>query len=143
MEFKTPETMKNSVNLHTAQAFYQNLGKLFYAIAAADKVVRKEEVTTLKEIVEKEWLKVDEINDEFGTDTAYQIEIIFDWLDENKPDADEAFNDFKEYREDHKNLFDQEIDQLIWKTADGIAASFAGKNKAEVIMLSKLKTLLE
>lgn len=135
--------MKNSVNLNTAQAFYQNLGKLFYAIAAADKVVRSEEVAALKDIVQKEWVKIDEINDEFGTDTAYQIEIIFDWLDENQPEADDAFNDFKDYREDHKNLFDPKIDKLIWKTADGIAASFAGKNKAEVIMLSKLKSLLQ
>lgn len=135
--------MKNSVNLQTAEKFYQNLGKLFYAIAAADNVVRAEEVAALKEIVEKEWLKIDEINDEFGTDTAYQIEIIFDWLDENKPDAEEAFNDFQEYRREHQNLFDPEIDKLIWKTADGIAASFAGKNKAEVIMLSKLKSLLQ
>ncbi|MCM4158706.1 hypothetical protein FHG64_03650 [Antarcticibacterium flavum] len=135
--------MKNSVNLQTAETFYQNLGKLFYAIAAADKVVRAEEVAALKEIVEKEWLKIDEINDEFGTDTAYQIEIIFDWLDENQPDAEEAFNDFKEYRRDHQNFFDPDIDKLIWKTADTIAASFAGKNKAEVIMLSKLKALLQ
>lgn len=135
--------MKNSVNPNTSQAFYQNLGKLFYAIAAADKVVHKEEVKALKEIVEKEWLNIDKINDEFGTDTAYQIEIIFDWLDENQPDANDAFNEFKEYRQEHQNLFDHEIDQLIWKTADDIAASFAGKNKAEVLMLSRLKSLLQ
>lgn len=135
--------MKNSVNLQTAATFYQNLGKLFYAIAAADNIVRAEEVATLKELVEKEWLKVDKINDEFGTDTAYQIEIIFDWLDENKPNANDAFNDFKEYRRDHENLFDPEIDKLIWKTADGIAASFGGKNKEEEDMLSRLKILLQ
>lgn len=135
--------MKNSVNIHTAETFYQNLGKLFYAIAAADKVVRAEEVAALKEIVEKEWVKIDEIHDEFGTDTAYQIEIIFDWLDENKPDANEAFNEFKEYREDHKNLFDPHIDNLILKTADGIVTSFEGKNRAEALMLSKLKSLLQ
>lgn len=134
--------MDKSVSLNTAQNFYQSLGKLFYAIAAADKVVSEEEVKTLKKIVEEEWLKIDKINDEFGTDTAYQIEIIFDWLDENQPDADNAFREFKEYREMHKNLFDKDIDRLILKTADEIAESFAGKNIAEIKMLTKLRSLL-
>lgn len=135
--------MKDSVSPNTAQRFYQNLGNLFYAIAAADNEVNEEEIKTLKSIVEKEWVKLDEIKDEFGTDSAYQIEIIFDWLDENRPDAEEAFAEFKDYRMEHENLFDEETDQLIWKTAYRIAVSFAGKNEDEMIMLSKLKALLK
>lgn len=135
--------MKDSVSPNTAQKFYQNLGNLFYAIAAADNEVNEEEIKTLKSIVEKEWVKLDEIKDEFGTDSAYQIEIIFDWLDENQPDAEEAFAEFKDYRIEHENLFDEETDQLIWKTAYRIALSFAGKNEDEMIMLSKLKALLK
>ena len=60
--------------------FYQNLGKLFYAIAAADKTVHTAEINTLKEIVKTKWLDVDPTNDVFDTDAAYQIEIVFDWL---------------------------------------------------------------
>ena len=56
--------------------FYQNLGKLFYAIAAVDKNAREEEYNKLKEIVKSEWLAVDEIEDDFHTDAAYQIEIV-------------------------------------------------------------------
>lgn len=135
--------MNRSVNLQTAQNFYQSLGKLFYAIAAADKVVREEEVKALKKIVEEEWLDIEKINDEFGTDTAYQIEIIFDWLDENQPGAEEAFQEFKDYRKEHLNLFDKKIDRLILKTANEIADAFAGKNRAELIMLTKLRSLLK
>jgi hypothetical protein len=32
---------------------------------------------------------------------------------------------------------------LIWRTTEDIAASFAGKNKSELILLSKLKSILE
>lgn len=135
--------MNKSVNIHTAQNFYQHLGKLFYAIAAADNVVSEEEVKALKNIVEEEWLEIDRIDDEFGTDTAYQIEIIFDWLDENQPDAEGAFLEFKEYRQEHINLFDENIDRLIWKTANEIADSFAGINRAEINMLTKLRSLLK
>jgi len=123
------------------EEFYQSIGMLFYAIAASDKVVRTEEIRTLKELVQKKWVPIDNVTDEFGTDEAYKIEMIFDWLEENAPEADWAFNEFKEYKKDNEKLFTLKINQLIWETADAIAASFSGKNKSEVIMLSKLKIL--
>jgi len=61
--------------------FYQSLGKLFYAVAMADKNVRP--------------------------------------------------------------VDNKHIKQLIFKTADDIASSFANKNKSELILLAKLKLLLQ
>lgn len=55
--------------------FYQNLGKLFYAIVAGDNKVHEAEMNKLKELVKKEWLNIDDIEDEFGIDAAYQIEL--------------------------------------------------------------------
>ncbi len=124
------------------QKLYQNLGKLFYAVAASDKVVREEEKNTLKNIVKEEWVDVDDFKDEYGSDAAYLIEIIFDWLDENQPSAISAFKDFKDFKEDHEEFFTPGINKLIWKTADSIASSFSGKNKSELIMLSQLKAIL-
>lgn len=134
--------MKQTISKRAMQEFYQNIGKLFYAVAAADNVVRPEEVKALKEIVENEWVKVEKTRDEFGTDAAYQIEIIFDWFDENQPAAMEAFEEFKEFKKDNEEMFDKELKDLIWKTADAIAGSFAGKNKAELSMLTELKRIL-
>ncbi|HLU51235.1 MAG TPA: hypothetical protein VKZ42_03660 [Flavobacteriaceae bacterium] len=54
-----------------SQKFYQSLGKLFYAIASVDKVVRKDEVEILKSLVKEKWLDLDDVEDEFGTDAAY------------------------------------------------------------------------
>ncbi|NGY36599.1 hypothetical protein FQU23_003625 [Flavobacterium sp. XN-5] len=45
-----------------------------------DKTVQKEEIEKLKELVQKEWLPVEDSSDIFGSDSAYQIEIVFDWL---------------------------------------------------------------
>lgn len=119
--------------------FYQNLGKLFYAIAAADKHVHEDEFKKLKKIIKKEWLDIDAIEDENNKDTAYQIEIVFDWLNnKERLDADLYFNDFINYKKDHENLFTDAIKKLILKTAYAIAYSFSGKNKSELIMLSKL-----
>jgi len=104
--------------------------------------VKIEEIKALKSIVEKEWVSIDEYQDEFGTDTAYQIEIIFDWLEENQPDAFLAFKEFSDFKKEHENLFNNKINKLILKTADAIADSFGGKNKSELIMLSKLKSII-
>ena len=64
--------------------FYENLGKLFYSVAMADKKVSLIEIQRLKEDVKKYWLPLDDVEDDFGTDAAYQIEIVFDWLQQEE-----------------------------------------------------------
>ncbi|MGO3183562.1 MAG: hypothetical protein ACTIJ9_12105 [Aequorivita sp.] len=123
--------------------FYQKMGELFYAIAAADKVVREEEYNTLKNMVLKQWKDLDDYEDPFHTDAAHQIEIVFDWFDYEQLDANDCFDSFADYKKENPKLFTQERKELIYKTADAIASSFAGKNKSEVIMLAKLKILLK
>lgn len=122
---------------------YQNLGKLFYAIAMADRKVVPEEVEKLKEDVRKYWLQIDDIEDEFGTDAAYQIEIVFDWLNQEEKDSELFYDEFVDFFKVHHSKFTEPIKQLIWHTADDIAFSFAGKNKSELILLAKLKMLLQ
>lgn len=124
-----------SININ----FYRNLGKLFYAIAAADKNVRDVEYSTLKKIIKTEWLDIDDVKDSFGTDTAYQIEIVFDWLcSDNEYGCKTCFNDFITFKKNNELLFTNRIKQLIMKTATAIADSFSGKNKSELIMLANL-----
>ena len=120
---------------------YQNLGKLFYAIAMADKNVRPVEVEKLRESIKEYWSGLDEAEDEFGTDASYQIEIVFHWLQEEEKDGKIYFDEFQDFYKDHKGFFTPEIKSLTWKTADRIACAFAGKNKSELIFLNKLKLL--
>lgn len=126
----------------TTMPFYQSLGKLFYAIAASDKIVRTAEYDALKKIVQSEWSKMDDLTDEFGADAAFQIEIVFDWLDYEELTAEEAFSQFKTFIKENNRLFTDAAKLLIWKTSNIIADSFSGKNKSEVIMLTQLKIIL-
>lgn len=123
--------------------FYQKMGELFYAIAAADKVVRKEEYDILKKMVLKKWKNIDNDKDSLHGDAAHQIEIVFDWFDYEQLDANDCFDSFADYKKENSKLFTEERKKLIWKTADAIASSFSGKNKSELVMLAKLKLLLE
>lgn len=123
--------------------FYQNLGKLFYAVAASDKVVRESEYNSLRKIVKSKWLQVDDIVDEFGADAAFQIEIVFDWMDYETPNAESCFKEFETFYNEYKTYFSKRIKQLIWETANNIADAFSGKNKSELMMLGRLKITLE
>lgn len=125
--------------------FYQNLGKLFYAVAAVDLEVNQAEINKLKEVVKKYWLDVDDVEDAFGTDAAYQIEIVFDWLNDNDNvrNSKMLYEDFVKYKNEQKHLFTKKVKQLIMKTASEIAQSFAGKNKSELILLAKLNLELK
>jgi hypothetical protein len=127
----------------TMVLFYQQIGKVFYSIAAVDKTVRPEEIKELKKIIQKEWLPLENTFDTFGSDSAYQIEIVFDWLVENEWDISQMISDLKLFRTVHSSLFTDQVNDLIMKTAKAIANSFAGKNKSEHVLISQLHAVLE
>ena len=127
--------------LHTNT--YKQIGYLFYAVAAADKNVAQAEIETLKELVKQHWLPLDDSNDLYGSDAAYQIEIVFDWLNENEQSALDCYNNFQDYYRAHSGIFTQTIKNLILDTAEAIANSFSGKNKSELMLLAKLSVLFK
>jgi hypothetical protein len=123
--------------------FYQNLGKLFYAIAASDKIIREQEISTLKDVVRSEWLSLDDNTDEFKTDSAFQIEIVFDWLMEQNENAGKNLTEFIAFKKENEALFDEKVNKLILKTCYAIADAFSGKNTVEQQLLSELEALLK
>jgi hypothetical protein len=121
---------------------YENLGKLFYAVAIADGTVKVKEIDKLKEIIRKSWLDLDAVEDRYHTDEAYQIETVFDWALEYQMTGKQSFEDFADFYMEHRELFSDPIKKLIRETANGIAHSFAGKNKPELVILARLELLL-
>lgn len=123
---------------------YQHIGYLFYAIAAADEHVCDTEIDTLKKLVKRYWLPLDHANDQYGSDAAFQIEIVFDWLHaETIKTANECYGLFENYYDSHSCLFTSEVKHLILETSNAIANSFAKKNKSELILLAKLSVLFK
>jgi len=119
--------------------FHQNLGKLFFAIAAVDGNVRSEELDKLKEIVKNEWLSVHFVGNDLKLEAEQAIVNTFRWLhDDNEYNAEECYNSFLVFKNEHKALFTNEINKLIIKTARAIAFSFSKVNKSELMLLAKL-----
>ncbi len=126
----------------TMLRFYQHLGRVFHLVVAADKTVRPEETSKLKEIIKAEWLPVDDTIDEFGEDSAYQIEMVFDWLIENEWDIEQVLPAFKEFKEGNPSIFTEDIKRLIIKTANAIANAYNGKNKVELGVIAQIYLIL-
>jgi hypothetical protein len=119
--------------------FYQNLGKIFYAIAVADHVVRDEEYTTVINLVETYWLPEDSVLLSSKSDEKNAIIDTFKWLYEHKEeDADECYKSFISFKKSNPSIFTKNINALILKTVGKIAMSFSGQNKSELILLAKL-----
>ncbi len=115
--------------------FYQALGHLFYAVVAADKSVRSEEVAALSKLLDSEW--------SMETKTAHPVQIVFKQLVQKGMEAKEALAHFKNYKETNQQLFTEATRIRVWKTVNTLAESVAGKNKSELILLSKLSVLFE
>ncbi|MCK0159243.1 hypothetical protein [Allomuricauda sp. F6463D] len=120
---------------------YQNLGKLFYAVAMADHSIHIKEMEKLNEVVRNHWLDVDKVEDEYGNDAAFQIISVFDWLLEYEKDNDAIYEEFEKFYYNHKTLFTTAIKNLTMSTSRAIAASFYGNNKSELILLGRLQLL--
>lgn len=127
----------------TMLSFYQLLGRVFFAAAQADGVIREEEQEALKKCVRELWLDVDHTFDAFHTDTAYQIEIVFDYLlKEGGQPTEEVLNELKAFKSEHGSLFSPGIVDLIMETTNEIVSSFAQSNKSEVVYLTQLHFIL-
>ena len=122
--------------------FYQNLGKLFYAIAAADKRVKTVELEKLIELLEKRWLNAD-CCENVDSYEAQLVRTFFERLDTAKSDAEKYFLEFINFKKQHPKLFTKDIRKSIMKTDSAIAYSFSGLNKSELIMLAKLNLELK
>ncbi|UJH67980.1 hypothetical protein [Allomuricauda sp. SCSIO 65647] len=135
--------MTLSSSSEVGNAFYQKVGCLFYSIAMADQSVHIRELDALKKIVRDQWLSLDDTEDEFGSDSAFQIEIVFDWLLEYEKEGPSCFEKFEDFYHEHYSIFSPKVKELILKTAHAIANAFSGKNKSELVLLGKLELLLK
>ena len=127
---------------HHEVGFYQKLGYLFYSVAAADGHIAEEEKEALHREVKEDWLKLETGDDGYGSNNAYQIEILFDYLIEKEFPGERAFQVFEHYFKSHYDEFSDEVIEHVFKTCDRIANAFHGKNKSELTALMRIHLLM-
>ncbi|WGD34747.1 hypothetical protein [Olleya sp. YS] len=120
--------MSNNKNIQNQ--FYQNLGKLFYAIAMSDGVIETSEVIALNDAISNQW----------NTKDASLIVDVFNWLNNDREySAEQCFKSFIQYKKANPTLFTDEIKKKVKDTAIAIASSFSKTNKSELLLLAKLE----
>jgi hypothetical protein len=125
--------------IKTTEAFYHNLGKLFYAVAFVDKKVSDEEFLTLQEYITDYWIAYDDLTDLFNHDAAHLIEVVFEGIQFFEETSEDMFDAFITYKNEQLELFTKEVNSLILETCKAIAHSYAGVNKSELIIITKLE----
>ncbi len=125
-----------TLSKNKSYAFYQNLGKLFYAIAATDNNVDEMEYETLKKLVQSKALHFS--FDNTNADTVQEIVLTFNDLQTKSYNADTSFEEFISFKRQNEVLFTDANKLTIMKAANRIASSFSYKNKSELIMIAKL-----
>ncbi|MBK9174943.1 MAG: hypothetical protein IPM46_01130 [Flavobacteriales bacterium] len=120
-----------------AQLFYKELGRLLYAIAAADGGLRPGDPHAAK-VVSDRLVPQEVSTDHFGTDQAYITEFEFDVLAERGASVEGAFDSFIAYMARHRHDLTTQRKELIYRCADAVASAFHGVGKAELPLLIEL-----
>ncbi|MBN8859977.1 MAG: hypothetical protein J0H29_16390 [Sphingobacteriales bacterium] len=125
-----------------SRKFYKALGDLFYAVAAADHIVRAEEREQLDNEIQFAWKHYDNSTDRFGSDRAFLTEFEFEAMEDNMTPAEEAYEAFEAYFSDHQQEIDTHTRIRIFNSARHIAEAIRKLNKEETKYLVRLKHLL-
>jgi hypothetical protein len=122
---------------------YSELGKLLYAIADIDRKVSLQEKEKLMEIINSHLLPVVDKKDEFGASVAYYPEIEFSYLESEIADAEEAFESFLNYVENHHTAIKPDVRTRCIAVAREMADAIYGINKKEQDLLDRLVEFFE
>ncbi|WP_046756693.1 hypothetical protein [Kordia jejudonensis] len=126
------------VTPQTAVVFYQHLAKLFYAIALADKKIKKAEFEVMKKEISVLSLRENYTITTAKIDIEHHITATFKILYFEKASSEACFDDFIAYKKANESLFTEKVKSAILKIASKISASFSDVNKSELILLGKL-----
>ena len=122
---------------------YEQIGNLFYAIAA-EQHVKPLEVAELKLLISQNWSPRNRQADEpIISDASHWILVTIDTLQAANVPARNAYNDFARFYSIHPEVFTDELKLLIVNTCTEITKIFAEDNKAGNVHLSELKTLFK
>lgn len=125
------------------QLFYKELGRMLYAIAAADGRVSPAEVRRLHEVVGRVLVPAEPATDKCGTDQAWITEFEFDVLAEQGADPQGEFDSFIAYLSQHRREVSADLRGTVKMAAEAVARAFQGVSRKEQPFLDALARELD
>lgn len=122
--------------------FYEELGKLLYAIAMADERIDDGERESISRLITERLLHREKDTDRYGTNEAWITRFSFETAEDSGVGAAEAMDNFIDFTKAYQQeLTEHEFDLCI-KLANSVADTFHHINKKENSMLTQLRLLL-
>ncbi|NOT35904.1 MAG: hypothetical protein HOP11_00840 [Saprospiraceae bacterium] len=128
--------------MHKPEEFYNKLAYLFFSVAGVDGKVDKMELEHLHNEIQLIWKETDTDSHDFGTSGGIEIEAVFEWLEEEGYDSNDAFQEFKIYAIANSNQFDAKTKNNIVHTCNEIADRYHKINKKEKELIGEVKKFL-
>lgn len=122
---------------------YQQIGNLFYALAAGQHI-KPSEVPQFKLLVAKEWLMGDLCHEKFRmSDATHSIIVAIDTMQTNNVSHIKAYKEFSRFFSLHPEAFSHQLRENIYHTANKIIKLFTETNHNDPDNLWFLKDLLQ
>lgn len=117
------------------------VGQIFYATAICDGEMRPVEEDKLIESYNSYWQDLTSTINR-GEDSIPMADEILEDIMLQRLDPLNYFENFKEHYQKHPQEFIPERKNLIMKSINDIASSYAKQNKSEIILVAKTRLLL-
>ncbi len=113
--------------------YYKELGKLVYAVAAADGNVQAEERDKLHQFVLKELANHESTVDSSGMNQAFYVDFEFDATEEKHPSSNEIIKEFSRFVHANFEPNDRALMKNSLKLLETVALAYSKKNEKKII----------
>ncbi|MBK7666860.1 MAG: hypothetical protein IPJ32_05590 [Sphingobacteriaceae bacterium] len=113
--------------------YYKELGKLVYAVAAADGVIQAEEREQLHRFVLKEMASHEQSVDSSGMNQAFYVDFEFDATEEKHPSGEEVIKSYTRFVHGNYEPNDGPLIANSLKLLEAVALAYTKKNEKTII----------
>lgn len=113
--------------------YYKELGKLVYAVAAADGVIQAEEREQLHQFVLKEMASHEQSVDSSGMNQAFYVDFEFDATEEKHPSGEEVIKSYTRFVHGNYEPNDGPLIANSLKLLEAIASAYTKRNEKNII----------
>lgn len=119
--------------------YYKELGKLVYAVAAADGTIQVEERDKLHQFVLKEMASHESTNDSSGMNQAFYVDFEFDAAEEKHPTSNEVIMSYARFVHNNYESNDGSLIDNSLKLLETVAQAYTKKNEKNIIDIVRLE----
>lgn len=117
--------------------YYKELGRLVYAVAAADGMVQEEEREKLHAFVVKELATHEKSFDTSGMNKAFYVDFEFDLSELHKPEIHEIVQTFNEFVRLNRQDADHDLLQRSLLLLESVASAYTRQKEKDIIEVVK------